>query len=155
MNMPIIWVFCRMLQKSCFSRRLRYTLSPLLHLTRSNYFPGPGTRELEETSVSRSIIYQAGETANLPCDISLPNKQNDELMLIMWYREDVRSPIYSIGKLPKVFFLFSTSRLNWALGSIQWTNTFGPKTLKYIIKIIKKSHFAKSSCLHKAIYQLG
>ena len=52
---------------------------------------------MEETSVSRSIIYQAGETANLPCDISKP-KQNDELMLIMWYREDVRSPIYSIGK---------------------------------------------------------
>ena len=120
MNMPIIWVFCRMLQKSCFSRRLRHTLS-LLHLTRSNYFPGPGTRELEETSVSRSIIYQAGETANLPCDISLPNKQNDELMLIMWYREDVRSPIYSIGKLPKAFHLLlsSTPRLNCVLGSIQ------------------------------------
>ena len=64
---------------------------------RCNYFAGPGPRELEETSVSRSIIYQAGETANLPCDISKP-KQNDELMLIMWYREDVRSPIYSIGK---------------------------------------------------------
>ena len=105
MNMPIIWVFCRMLQKSCFSRRLRHTHTlSLLHLTRSNYFPGPGTRELEETSVSRSIIYQAGETANLPCDISLPNKQNDELMLIMWYREDVRSPIYSIGKNFLVLF---------------------------------------------------
>ena len=59
---------------------------------------------MEETSVSRSIIYQAGETANLPCDISLPNKQNDELMLIMWYREDVRSPIYSIGKNFLVLF---------------------------------------------------
>ena len=47
--------------------------------------------------VSRSVIYQAGETANLPCDISVPGL-NDELMLIMWYREDVRSPIYSIGK---------------------------------------------------------
>ena len=70
------------------------------HLTRSNYFAGPGPRDLEETSVSRSIIYQAGETANLPCDISFPNnQQKDELMLIMWYREDVRSPIYSIGKL--------------------------------------------------------
>ena len=85
------------------------SLSPLLYLTRSNYFPGPGTRELEETSVSRSVIYQAGETANLPCDISLPNKQNDELMLIMWYREDVRSPIYSIGKNFLVLFILIIS----------------------------------------------
>ena len=30
-----------------------------------------------------------------------------------------------------------TLRPNRALGSIQWTNTFGPKILKYIIKIIK------------------
>ena len=58
---------------------------------------------MEETSVSRSIIYQAGETANLPCDISFPNNQKDELMLIMWYREDVRSPIYSIGKFLYIF----------------------------------------------------
>lgn len=51
--------------------------------------------------VSQELIYQAGETANLPCDISVPSQPqsapNDELMLIMWYREDVRSPIYSIG----------------------------------------------------------
>ena len=65
---------------------------------------------MEETSVSRSIIYQAGETANLPCDISLPNKQNDELMLIMWYREDVRSPIYSIGKNFLVLFTLIISK---------------------------------------------
>ena len=53
----------------------------------------------ESSLVSRSLIYQAGETANLPCDISVPSNPapNDELMLIMWYREDVRSPIYSIG----------------------------------------------------------
>ena len=58
--------------------------------------------------VSRSLMYQAGETANLPCDISVPASDggrrgqqapNDELMLIMWYREDVRSPIYSIGNV--------------------------------------------------------
>ena len=58
----------------------------------------------DDASVSRSLIYQVGETANLPCDISVPKNHapNDELMLIMWYREDVRSPIYSIGKL-KIF----------------------------------------------------
>ena len=109
--MPIIWgfFFVECCRKAVLADGLdTHSLSPLLYLTRSNYFPGPGTRELEETSVSRSIIYQAGETANLPCDISLPNKQNDELMLIMWYREDVRSPIYSIGKLPKAFHLLLT-----------------------------------------------
>ena len=108
MNMPIIWFFfvecCRKAVLADGLDTHTHSLSPLLYLTRSNYFPGPGTRELEETSVSRSIIYQAGETANLPCDISLPNKQNDELMLIMWYREDVRSPIYSIGKNFLVLF---------------------------------------------------
>ena len=104
MIMPIIWVFVECCRKAVLADGLNtHTFYPLLlHLTRSNYFPGPGTRDLEETSVSRSIIYQAGETANLPCDISLPNKQNDELMLIMWYREDVRSPIYSIGK-PSIY----------------------------------------------------
>ena len=53
--------------------------------------------------VSQSLIYQAGETSNLPCDISVPKNHapNDELMLIMWYREDVRSPIYSIGMFCK------------------------------------------------------
>ena len=61
--------------------------------------------------VSQSLVYQVGETANLPCDISVPknNAPNDELMLIMWYREDVRSPIYSIGKsfiLGSAFCLF-------------------------------------------------
>ena len=51
--------------------------------------------------VSSSVIYQSGDTAILPCDISVPNKSNiqDQLVLVMWYREDVRSPIYSIGKL--------------------------------------------------------
>ncbi len=66
--------------------------------------------------VSSSVIYQAGETANLPCDISVPNgksptgkksksssSQKDELVLIMWYREDVKTPIYSIGKLKQSF----------------------------------------------------
>ena len=56
--------------------------------------------------------------------------------------------------LPKIFFSFwvilisavvqnqlcmYTPRSNWALGSIQWTNTFGPKILKYIIKIIQNA----------------
>ena len=51
--------------------------------------------------VSTSVIYQSGDTAILPCDISVPNQANnqDELVLVMWYREDVRSPIYSIGKI--------------------------------------------------------
>ena len=112
--MPIIWFFfvecCRKAVLADGLDTHTLSLSPLLYLTRSNYFPGPGTRELEETSVSRSIIYQAGETANLPCDISLPNKQNDELMLIMWYREDVRSPIYSIGKNFLVLFTLIFSK---------------------------------------------
>ncbi len=44
-----------------------------------------------------SLIYQSGDTALLPCDISVPpNSENDELVLVMWYREDVRSPIYSV-----------------------------------------------------------
>ena len=33
----------------------------------------------------------------------------------------------------------STPRPIWALGSIQWTNTFGCKILKYSIKIIKNT----------------
>ena len=69
------------------------------------FFSGSGKKKQKNKEdpslVSQSLIYQAGETANLPCDISVPNNHapNDELMLIMWYREDVRSPIYSIGKL--------------------------------------------------------
>ena len=54
-----------------------------------------GNGKKEDQLVSQSLIYQAGETANLPCDTSVPQNHapNDELMLIMWYREDVRSPI--------------------------------------------------------------
>ena len=56
--------------------------------------------------MSRTMIYQSGDTALLPCDISVPKAESgnggqnvqDELVLIMWYREDVKSPIYSIGK---------------------------------------------------------
>ena len=48
---------------------------------------------------------------------------------------------------------FRTLRPNRELGSIQWTNTFDFKMLKYIIKMIKKCHFGKYSSLHKAIYQ--
>ena len=46
-----------------------------------------------------SVVFQAGETALLPCDISVPPNSggNDGLTLVMWYREDVGSPIYSIG----------------------------------------------------------
>ena len=67
------------------------------------YFSGSGKKKQKNKEdpslVSQSLIYQAGETSNLPCDISVPQNHapNDELMLIMWYREDVRSPIYSIG----------------------------------------------------------
>ena len=55
--------------------------------------------------VSTSVIYQSGDTAILPCDISVPSQSNnqDELVLVMWYREDVRSPIYSIGKILVIF----------------------------------------------------
>ena len=73
------------------------------------FFSGPGNKKNKKNKedpslVSQSLIYQAGETSNLPCDISVPKNHapNDELMLIMWYREDVRSPIYSIG----MFFFF-------------------------------------------------
>nr|XP_040563684.1 uncharacterized protein LOC121113887 [Lepeophtheirus salmonis] len=62
-----------------------------------------GRRKSTSTSsisnlVSLNIIYQQGETALLPCDISVPNdtRSIDQLVLIMWYREDVGSPIYSI-----------------------------------------------------------
>ena len=49
---------------------------------------------------STSLVYQSGETAYLPCDVSSPDeaKSEDELRLIMWYREDVKSPIFSIGE---------------------------------------------------------
>ena len=76
-------------------------LASIASVTQSDPQPGSGKKSKEDPSlVSRSLIYQAGETANLPCDISVPSNHapNDELMLIMWYREDVRSPIYSIGK---------------------------------------------------------
>ena len=67
--------------------------------SRGNGGSGGGNKNREDQLVSQSLIYQAGETANLPCDTSVPQNHapNDELMLIMWYREDVRSPIYSIG----------------------------------------------------------
>merc|ERR1712038_389454 len=74
----------------------------LASVSQSDPQPGSGKKKQKNKEdpslVSRSLIYQAGETANLPCDISVPNNHapNDELMLIMWYREDVRSPIYSI-----------------------------------------------------------
>ena len=54
------------------------------------------------TLVGSSVLYQSGDTAVLPCDISVPvgseTSRSDELVLVMWYREDVRSPIYSIGE---------------------------------------------------------
>lgn len=35
-------------------------------------------------------------TANLPCDISLPETHNpsDDVILVLWYREDLGRPIY-------------------------------------------------------------
>ena len=55
---------------------------------------------VKSSLVGNSVIYQSGDTAILPCDISVPKVPNnpDELVLVMWYREDMRSPIYSIGK---------------------------------------------------------
>ena len=53
--------------------------------------------------VSSSVVFQAGDTAQLPCDISVPPSSSasggDGLTLVMWYREDVGSPIYSIGEI--------------------------------------------------------
>lgn len=52
--------------------------------------------------VANSLVYQAGQTALLPCDISVPRDNanarggRDQLRLVMWYREDVKSPIYSV-----------------------------------------------------------
>ncbi len=45
-----------------------------------------------------TLVYQSGDTALLPCDVSVPrtSSDRDELTLVMWYREDVKSPIYSI-----------------------------------------------------------
>jgi hypothetical protein len=40
------------------------------------------------------------ETANLPCDISIPIDSNssrhpdDDVILVLWYREDLGRPIY-------------------------------------------------------------
>eukprot|EP00095_Tigriopus_kingsejongensis_P003979 snap_masked-scaffold310_size212938-processed-gene-1.12 protein:Tk03979 transcript:snap_masked-scaffold310_size212938-processed-gene-1.12-mRNA-1 annotation:"hypothetical protein G5I_05342" len=61
-------------------------------------FSSPPTSSGTSNSlVGSSLVYQSGETAFLPCDISVPNEsKGDELSLIMWYREDVKSPIYSI-----------------------------------------------------------
>ena len=66
-----------------------------------SFFPGLSSPSPSKSSkpLSRTMIYQSGDTALLPCDISVPDKsQGDELVLIMWYREDVKSPIYSIGE---------------------------------------------------------
>ena len=95
-----------------------------------------------------TALYQSGNTAILPCDISVPppppprrggesggprqqgsmkkmnnNRNNmkqqgssirttkDELVLVMWYREDVRSPIYSIGQLKLILPTFFSSEI--------------------------------------------
>ena len=66
-------------------------------------------------SASSSLVYQSGDIAFLPCDVSVPKSNSavaagrggggggggaaaarDEITLIMWYREDVKSPIYSV-----------------------------------------------------------
>lgn len=36
------------------------------------------------------------ETANLPCDISLPDTKSDDVILVLWYREDLGRPIYRL-----------------------------------------------------------
>ena len=47
--------------------------------------------------IGSTLVYQSGDTALLPCDVSVPSDGADDgLVLIMWYREDVKSPIYSI-----------------------------------------------------------
>ncbi|XP_059088050.1 neural cell adhesion molecule 2-like [Tigriopus californicus] len=61
------------------------------------YSSSPSSSGQVSSLVSTSLVYQSGETALLPCDISVPDEsKGDELSLIMWYREDVKSPIYSI-----------------------------------------------------------
>jgi hypothetical protein len=57
--------------------------------------------------VSSSVVYTSGDTASLPCDISVPQPGVDDLTLVMWYREDVGSPIYSIGKFEFALETFS------------------------------------------------
>ncbi|CAG7819608.1 unnamed protein product, partial [Allacma fusca] len=43
------------------------------------------------------------ETANLPCDISLPDPRNDDVILVLWYREDLGRPIYSVDARDRSF----------------------------------------------------
>ena len=93
----------------------------------------------DSSIVTGSVQYQSGETAILPCDISVPSRprqqsslqqqqqqqqkqrqrlkqqqkdQRDELVLVMWYREDVRSPIYSIGQCSHVL-IKCASPISW------------------------------------------
>lgn len=35
----------------------------------------------------------AGDPVYLPCDIKSPDK-NDQVLLVLWYREDLGTPIY-------------------------------------------------------------
>ncbi|XP_035703880.1 protein turtle isoform X2 [Folsomia candida] len=44
-------------------------------------------------------------TANLPCDISLPEPHDptDDVMLVLWYREDLGRPIYSVDSRDRPF----------------------------------------------------
>lgn len=41
------------------------------------------------------IVVLANRTVNLPCDISLPNN-HEQVTLILWYREDIGVPIFSL-----------------------------------------------------------
>lgn len=47
------------------------------------------------------------ETAHLPCDISLPDPRTDDVILVLWYREDLGRPIYRLVR--KLFSNFQTS----------------------------------------------
>ena len=84
-------------------------------------FSGLSSSSLSSSSslVGSSVVYQSGDTALLPCDVSVPvpsdpdsaNANADELRLIMWYREDVKSPIYR--EEPERQLVSSRSRNNF------------------------------------------
>lgn len=90
---------------------LLYACAPLTDLMHStSSVSGVSSSSSPSSLVGSSVIYQSGDTALLPCDISVPTPRGDdgggssangnaaaaadELRLIMWYREDVKSPIY-------------------------------------------------------------
>uniref|UniRef100_A0A8D8YLF4 Nephrin n=1 Tax=Cacopsylla melanoneura TaxID=428564 RepID=A0A8D8YLF4_9HEMI len=44
-----------------------------------------------------------GDPVYLPCDISTPDDPDDHVLLVLWYREDLGTPIYSVDARTKDF----------------------------------------------------